>query len=225
MKIKIKFVVIAFAIVSLSFLLYTWLSREEWQENNRCADCALMDNDTLQRLVGTVEIEKNGKWLFTDRLTNLNYHLVPCDANCGRDEVTQFDKINPIDPTTKKQLYFDIEGKYIKEKDQFQYRSTIFMNERIFLNPEKIKDLTFEEISEKYTVLEEETFKLNESHYAGLREFLPHYFSMEQLKQPILLKEVTWETSDSTLITIWFIKKQNRWLPIETYEWKKGTEF
>ncbi|GEM_PF-3398282 len=225
MKKKIKLITIAVVIVSLSFLLYNWLTREEWVTKIRCVDCEKLESQKLEKLIGTVEIQPHGKIIFTNQLTGLRHNLIPCDTYCESKELLPFSKIGVIDNPTKKQIYFSIEGKYIKEKDQFKYRSIIFLNERIFLNPEKIKDLTFEEISEKYTALEEETFKLNESHYAGLREFLPHYFSKEQLKQPILLKEATWETSDSTLITIWFIKKQNRCLPIEAYEWEKGTEF
>lgn len=47
------------------------------------------------------------------------------------------------------------------------------------------EDWTFDKIQENHTALEQETFLLNESHYAGLREFLPHYFTETQLKQPI----------------------------------------
>lgn len=222
---KIKLITIAVVIVSLSFLLYNWLTREQWHGSEGCVNCATIGNDTLQRFVGTVEIAQNGEWLFTDRMTNMIYRLVPCDKNCGINVVDHFDKINLQDPATKTPLYFSLEGKYITEKNEFIYSFAIPLNERIFVNTKEIKGVPFDDVKDKYTVLEEETFKLNESHYAGLREFLPHYFSKEQLKQPILLKEATWETSDSTLITIWFIKKQNRWLPIETYEWEKGTEF
>lgn len=136
-----------------------------------------------------------------------------------------FDKIGVVDYTTKKNIYFDIEGKYNSEKGEFVYSSIMVLNERKFVDAKNISILTYDEMKEKYTALEEETFLLNASHYAGLREFLPHYFTQKQLKQPIPIKEATYETSDSTLITIWFMEKQKQWQSIKKYEWKKGTEF
>lgn len=204
---------------------YLWLTREKWQGSEGCLDCAVMGNDTLQRFVGTVEIAQNGEWLFTDRLTNMTYRLTPCDKNCGINVVDHFDKINLKDPVNKLLVYFNIEGKYITEKKEFVYSFIIPLNERIFVNPKDMKSVPFDEIKDKYAPLEEENFMLNESHYAGLRTFLPYHFTKEQLKQPIPLKETTWETSDSTLITIWYEQKLNKWAPIKQHEWKKGMEF
>jgi len=227
MKKLLTIISISALFIFLSFIIYKWFIREKKYTpgTERCIDCALIDNDTLQRMVGTVEIDKNGKWLFTDRLTNLTYNLTPCDFNCGREEVNYFDKINLKDPATQKQLYFDIEGKYSRKKNELMYKSVISLGKRIFLNIKKTKEATFDHIRERHTPLEEQTFLLKESHYAGLRSFLPHYFNKQQLKLPIPIKEATWETGDSTLITIWFQQKQNLWQPIEHYEWRKGTEF
>lgn len=186
-----------------------------------------MQNQKQQRLIGTVEILPNGKNIFTDQLTGLTYNLIPCDVNCESKELLPFGKIGIKDYATRKQIYLDIEGKCISDKDEFVYSFVIVLNERIFVNPEEIKEVAFDEIKEKYTALAEETFLLNESHYTGLRTFLPRYYSEQQLKQPIPIKEATWETSDSTLITVWFEQKtiKNEWTPIKSYQWKKGTEF
>jgi hypothetical protein len=227
----LKPILIIIAVSVASLLVYAWLTRDEWQTHEEwqtrklCDDCEALTNQKQQRLVGTVEILPNGKTLFTDQMLGLTYKLVSCDANCETKELLSFSKIGVKAYDTKEQIYFDIEGKYFPEKDEFVYSFIIVLNERKFVNPEKIKNLTFDKIQEKYDALEQETFRLNESHYAGLRAFLPHYFTEKQLKQPIQIKEATYETSDSTLITIWFEQKQNKWIPIEKYEWKKGTDF
>lgn len=209
-------------------IAYNWLTHEECVGSQRCADCIGLETEKQERLIGTVEILPNGKIVFTDRLMNIKYNLKPCDEHCGIKEVSQFDKIKLTDPATKTSLYFDIEGEYISEKDEFVYSAVITLDTRKFINSAAIQDWSFDEIRKQYTPLEEETFLLNESHYAGLRTFLPHYYSKEQLQQAIPVKEVTWETSDSTLITIWFEQKptkQNKWISVEQYDWAKGTEF
>lgn len=184
-----------------------------------------MENQQQEKHIGTVDILPNEKTVFTDQMLGATYKLIACDANCETKELLPFRKIGVKDYAAQKQIYFDIRGKYIPEKDEFVYNSIMVLNERNFVNAKEIKHLSFNKIQEKHTALEEETFLLNESHYAGLRGFLPHYFTEIQLKQPISIKEATWETSDSTLITTWFIEKQKQWQPIEHYEWKKGTEF
>ena len=212
-------------LVCVSWFAYSWYTREKWTYRKKCADCEALENQKQERLIGTIKILPNGKTVFTDQLLNLNYNLKPCDVTCENKKLLPFDKIGVVDYTTKKNIYFDIEGKYSSEKDEFVYSSIIVLNERKFVNTKNTSILTYDEMKEKYTALEEETFLLNASHYAGLREFLPHYFTQKQLRQPILIKEATYETSDSTLITIWFMEKQKQWQPIEKYEWKKGTEF
>ncbi|ENI5462321.1 hypothetical protein ACLH3R_002357 [Flavobacterium psychrophilum] len=224
----LKPTLIIIAVTVLSLMVYVWITREEWTTRKKCADCETLTNQEQQRLIGTVEILPNGETIFTDQMVGLKYKLVSCDANCETKELMSFSKIGVKDFPTKEQIYFDIEGKYIPEKDEFVYSFIIVLNQRKFVNTEEIKDLAFDKIQEKYTALKQETFPLNESHYAGLREFLPHYFTEKQLKQPIPIKEATYETSDSTLITIWFEQKptkKNKWIPIEKYEWKKGTDF
>lgn len=210
------------------FLVYFAYNYEEWPNRKNCKECDDLEMQKQEQLRGTVEMKNNGKTVFTDQLTRLTYNLKPCDSICEDKKMLPFSKIGVIDYTTKKSVYFEIEGKYILEKDEFVYSFIIVLNEREFVNVKEITGVPFDELPDYYTTLEKETFMLNESHYAGLRNFLPHYFSEEQLKQPIPLMEATWETSDSTLITIWFQEKpsmNNKWIPIEQYEWKKGMEF
>ena len=224
----IKILSVGIFLTIILWLAYGWFTREEWQTRKRCADCEMLEDQKQQRLIGTVEILPNKKTVFTDQLTGLTYNLIPCDLNCEEKEVGNFfHKIGVIDYATKKQIYFDIEGKVTPQKNDFFYSFIIVLDTREFTKPNDIKGLTFDEIREKYTPVNEEIFPLNEN-YGEFRGALDAFFTEEQRKQPIPIKEATWETSNNTLITIWFDQKptkQNEWTPIEQYEWRKGTEF
>lgn len=223
---KILFIIIILTLSS--WFAYSWFTREQWQNRKRCAECEVMENQKQQRIIGTVEILPNGQTIITDQLTGLTYNLVPCDLNCEEKEVGNFfNKNEVIDYASKKQIYFDLEGEVTPEKNEFIYSFIIVLNTREFIKPNDLKGLTFHEIREKYTPVNEEIFPLNENH-GEFRGALDAFFTEEKRKQPIPIKEATWETSDSTLITIWFDQqpiKQNEWTPIEQYEWRKGTEF
>lgn len=94
-----------------------------------------------------------------------------------------------------------------------------------YIEPDKVKDLSFNDILNKYEPISEETFPLYEASVSEFRIALFNHFTEEQRKLSIPIKEVTWEVNDSTLLTIWFIKKQNLWTPIDQYQWSKGKEF
>jgi hypothetical protein len=201
-----------------------WFTPEEWQTREKCAECEALENQKQERLIGTVKVLPSGKTVFTHQLTGIKYNLIPCDLNCTEKEVSSFEKIGVVDYANQQLIYFDIEGKIIPEKDEFRYSFIIVLDSREFVNLQETKGLTFDEIRDKYTAVNEETFPLNEN-YGEFRGALDAHFTEEQRQQPIPIKEATWETSDSTLLTIWFIEKQNKWTPIEQYEWNKGTEF
>lgn len=93
-----------------------------------------------------------------------------------------------------------------------------------YIDPEKVRGLPLADIKNTYQPISEEIFPLNEN-YGEFRGALNVFFTEEQLKQATPIKEVTWEVNDSSMLTIWFVKKQSQWLPLEQYEWKKGTEF
>ncbi|UIR57703.1 hypothetical protein LZQ00_07745 [Sphingobacterium sp. SRCM116780] len=94
-----------------------------------------------------------------------------------------------------------------------------------YIQPKKIKNQTLKELKEKYDAVNEEIFPLNEASISEFRLPLYNHFNETQRKQPTLIKEVTWEINDTTLLTIWFIQKQNKWTAFEQYKWKKGMEF
>lgn len=225
MKLISKYLLISIALTIALWLAYSWYNREEWQTRKRCADCEVLENEETQRIIGTVEILPNGETVFTESLDGFAYKLIPCDINCKEKEMSNFNKIGVVDYATQQPIYFDIEGKIIPEKDEFIYNSVIVLNTRKFVNPQETKGLSFDKICEKYTPIAQETFLLSEGPISEFRVGLEAYFNPTQMRQPIPIKEVTWEISDTDLLTIWFVEKQNQWQPLEQYEWQKGMEF
>ncbi|WCM42688.1 hypothetical protein MG290_03140 [Flavobacterium sp. CBA20B-1] len=221
----LKILSITALLLVLSWLAYSWFTREEWQTQKPCAECEALEEQKQQRLIGTVEILPNGKTVFTDQLTGLKYNLIPCDQNCNEKKLRSFDEIGVIDYATQLPIYFDIEGEINPKKEALIYSFIIELNTRKFINPQDVKGLTFDQIREKYTAVNEETFPLYEASVSEFRIALFNHFTEQQRKQSIPIKEVTWEVNESTLLTIWFIEKQNQWTPIEQYKWNKGMEF
>ncbi len=94
-----------------------------------------------------------------------------------------------------------------------------------FVNPEKVKGLSFEDIQKKYKPIREENFPLNEASISEFRIAVNNHFSKTQRKQAIPIKEATWKVDENTFFTIWFVETKGKWQPIEYYKWKKGMEF
>lgn len=219
----LKIILSVILLLVVAGLAYAWFNREEWQTRKRCADCEALEDQKQQRLIGTVAIVPNGKIVFTHQRTGLTYNLIPCDLKCDNYLNQWFGNMGVVDDNNQPVL-FDIEGSFNASHQDFVYSSAILLDTRKFINVSETKGLTFNEIRERYTTVNEETFPLNEN-YGEFRGALDAFFTEEQRQQPIPIKEATWETSDSTLLTIWYIEKQGQWQPIEQYEWKKGTEF
>ncbi|WP_378174076.1 hypothetical protein [Aquimarina sp. SS2-1] len=51
------------------------------------------------------------------------------------------------------------------------------------------------------------------------------YTVEERQSESILIEEVTWEKDENTWITVWYEVQQEKSVPKEVYEWKKGSEF
>ena len=124
-----------------------------------------------------------------------------------------------------------------KTADSKTEKSKIINSNR-FIKPEDIKGKNFDVlmdemyakpgILQKYLPLESETFILgdNDSYVAGIREGLLNLHSMEEIeKKDILIKEVTWEISDTQFFTVWYERKNRQWIPIQDYIWDKGANF
>lgn len=98
-------------------------------------------------------------------------------------------------------------------------------NRTNFIEPKSVKNQTLDVIEKKYKPYKTAKFPLNEASISEFRIALYNHFNEPHRQQSIPIKEVTWKVDDSTFLTIWFIEKQNKWQPIEQYEWKAGTEF
>ena len=219
-----KTIKILLIICIITGLGYIWFTRDTPTKNTPCGDCEVLKKQHNDHLVGTLEFTTKGLPIFTDQLTNLEYNLIACDSKCESQQLTNFVK----NSSKERNILFSVEGMYNQKSKAFICSFINLLGKRNFVIPNQVKGLSFNEIREKNIPIEEEDFLLNQSHYAGLRAFLPHYYNNNQLGQPIPLKETTWETSDSTLVSIWYEQKnipQKKWIPIEFYEWNKGTDF
>lgn len=78
---------------------------------------------------------------------------------------------------------------------------------------------------EKYSILGEENYLLNEIYISEFRIELLNHFSKKELKLPILIKEITFEITNENNLTIWYKFDKNRWIYIISAEWSKDSEF
>lgn len=111
------------------------------------------------------------------------------------------------------------------------------INSNRFLKPEEIKGKTFDEFMNlyakpetprKYLPIESETFIMgdNDSWLAGIRQGLLEIHTWEEIeKKDIVIKEVTWEISDTQFLTVWYERKNRQWIPIQDFVWDKGADF
>jgi hypothetical protein len=94
-----------------------------------------------------------------------------------------------------------------------------------YINPEEVKNWSLEQIREKYKPIEEEDFLLNDAVISEFRIGLYNFFDEKERKEPILIKEITWETDKDTNYTIWYKKDSNQWIFIDSFIWDKRLVF
>ena len=97
----------------------------------------------------------------------------------------------------------------------------------------KIKHLTYDKLMDslskenKELPYSQETFILGEDNglISEFRVELLAFYPIEKIKNKnILIKEVTWETSLTHNLTIWYEKKNKEWYPIHYIIWNKELE-
>ncbi|TWP23142.1 hypothetical protein ETU10_08585 [Apibacter muscae] len=104
-------------------------------------------------------------------------------------------------------------------------KSKINTQPMAFIDPEKVKNWSFEQIKEKYKPIIEEEYLLNEAIISEFRIELYNYFNEKERDQPILIKEVTWEKDNDTNFTIWYKKDADKWVFINSFIWEKDWMF
>lgn len=105
------------------------------------------------------------------------------------------------------------------------------INSNRFITQEEIRGKNFDDLIDslyskngfiqKHLPVESETFIMgdNDSWLAGIRQGLMEIHTSEEIeKKDIVIKEATWEISDTH-----FLNQQ--WIPIQDYVWDKGSDF
>ena len=105
------------------------------------------------------------------------------------------------------------------------------INSNRFITQEEIRGKNFDDlidslyskngVIQKHLPIESETFIMgdNDSWLAGIRQGLMEIHTFEEIeKKDIVIKEATWEISDTH-----FLNQQ--WIPIQDYVWDKGSDF
>lgn len=66
----------------------------------------------------------------------------------------------------------------------------------------------------------------NDRWLEGLRQGLLEIHTSEEIeKKDIVIKEATWEISDTHFLTVWYERKNRQWIPIQDYVSDKGSDF
>ena len=112
------------------------------------------------------------------------------------------------------------------------------INSNRFITQEEIRGKNFDDyidslyskngVIQKHLPIESETFIMgdNDSWLAGIRQGLMEIHTSEEIeKKDIVIKEVTWEISDTKFLTVWYERKNRQWIPIQDYVWDKGSDF
>ena len=75
-------------------------------------------------------------------------------------------------------------------------------------------------------ILKEEEILLGRDPLHEFRGNLSVIFTPEEIRsKTIKIKEVTWEKDSVNNITVWYQDKQEKWIPIDVFQWVKGSEF
>ena len=126
---KFKKPVFAICILAfVGFVAYDFLKLipEEWQNREGCAECGLLEDGEMQRLIGRIEAQPNNKMHFIELETGETYSLIPCDVNCDNYLNGWFKGIGVVD-FNNEPFYFDIEGKLDTIKQEFLLLSVVFL--------------------------------------------------------------------------------------------------
>lgn len=124
----LKTLVLGGLLVLVCCLIYDRITHppEEWQTRERCKACDALEDQKLQVLEVSVEIEKDGKMTFQEQKTKKSYALIPCDTNCENTLVKWFEKIERLEDETP--VLYSIEGKLNAEKQEFSMLESVLIN-------------------------------------------------------------------------------------------------
>ena len=111
------------------------------------------------------------------------------------------------------------------------------LNKSRFITYDEIKTIPFDQfvdrdmnsgMPEKYQPITMNVFIVGdwEGWTAGIRSGLSYIYQNEDLtKKDILIREVTWESSLTENLTIWYERKNMQWIPVDHFVWKKDADY
>ena len=75
------------------------------------------------------------------------------------------------------------------------------------------------------TTIRDDEFILNQVVPHGSSIGLKNVFTEEELQQPIPMKQAKWEGKNGDYIEIWYQKINEKWIPVDSYQYSKGMKF
>lgn len=107
-------------------------------------------------------------------------------------------------------------------------KNELTINSKVKINYNQAKDIPVDNLITKYSPISDETFILGkkDGFITEFRAGLSNIFKEEEIKnKEIKIREITWETSKTQNLTIWYEEKDNKWVPIDHFIWDKESEF
>ncbi|MBC9797867.1 hypothetical protein [Sinomicrobium weinanense] len=98
---------------------------------------------------------------------------------------------------------------------------------KYFITLKGLSESTLTQALEKYgKPLEQETFVLGIDPIHEFRVGLLNIFSKTEVdSKTIHIKEITWEKDKDYKVTVWYRKKEDKWIPVDILEWDKDEVF
>lgn len=134
----------------------------------------------------------------------LAFGVFSCSLGCGKKEVTIKKEQHKHSIDSQKQ---DPDTIVENNKDQNLTNLLYEKSLKIYGNP--ISTEEFENAKEGEV-------------FPGIRAGIGRYYPSGE---KIIIKEAIWNKNDSTEIAVWYVKKQNKWMPFSYFEYDKNTDF
>jgi hypothetical protein len=97
-----------------------------------------------------------------------------------------------------------------------------------FINLSQIQQTPVDSLIKKYPPLCDKTFIFGkkDGFITEFRVGLSKQFTQKEIRsRDIKIREVTWASSNEENLTVWFEKKDHKWIPLEHFIWDKNAEF
>jgi hypothetical protein len=126
----------------------------------------------------------------------------------------------------------------IKVREENNRESHIAVNKQLnsadsdtiekFMNFNQIEQTPVDSLIKKYPPLGDKTFILGkkDGFITEFRAGLSKQFTPKEIRsKDIKIREVTWASSNEENLTVWFEKKDHKWIPVAHFIWDKNAVF